>query len=283
VIAILGGLGGAVCWAVATLTASRASRLIGSPATLAWVMLTGLVVVGPIVLAEGLPDGLDGTTAGWLAVGGAGNVTGLLLVYSGLRIGKVGVVAPIASTEGAVAALIAVAAGEHLGTGTGIALAAIAAGIVLASRPAAEDGDEPERHDRRAALLALVAAGAFGAGLYATGRASVDLPIAWAVLPPRLFGVVLVSVPLVLAGRLRLTRAAAPFVLGSGIAEVGGFASYAVGARHGIAVSAVLASQFAALSAVAAAVLFRERLGRAGVAGVVVIAAGVAAVSALRA
>jgi drug/metabolite transporter (DMT)-like permease len=44
----------------------------------------------------------------------------------------------------------------------------------------------------------------------------------------------------------------------------------------------VLASQFAAIAALAAALLFRERLGRAGVAGVIVIAAGVAAVSALR-
>jgi drug/metabolite transporter (DMT)-like permease len=67
------------------------------------------------------------------------------------------------------------------------------------------------------------------------------------------------------------------------LAEVAGFVCFAVGARHGIAVSAVLASQFAALAAIAAAFLFGERLGRAGVVGVVVIAAGVAAVSALRA
>ncbi len=60
-------------------------------------------------------------------------------------------------------------------------------------------------------------------------------------------------------------------------------ASASSGARHGIAVSAVLASQFAAIAALAAALLFRERLGRTGIVGVVVIAAGVAAVSALRA
>ena len=72
-------------------------------------------------------------------------------------------------------------------------------------------------------------------------------------------------------------------MIASGIAEVVGFASYAIGARHGIAVSAVLASQFAAIAALAAAFLFRERLGRSGVLGVIVIAAGVAAVSALQA
>lgn len=281
-IAILGGLGAAGAWAITTLTASRASRLIGPPATLAWVMLTGLVVVLPVALAEGKPEALDGGALTWLAIAGAGNVAGLLLVYAGLRIGKVGVVAPISSSEGAVAAVIAVVAGERMGAATGIALGVIALGVVLAARSPA-GVPELERDDPRAVFFGLGAAGAFGASLYATGRASLDLPIAWAVLPPRLLGVALVTIPLVLLGRLRLTRAAAPLVIGSGLAEVAGFVSYAIGARHGIAVSAVLASQFAAIAAVAAGFLFGERLGRSSMVGVVVIAAGVAAVSALRA
>lgn len=280
-IAILGGLGAATAWAITTLTAARASPLIGPPATLAWVMLTGLVIVGPVALVEGKPEALDGGALTWLVLAGVGNIAGLLLVYTGLRIGKVGVVAPISSSEGAVAAIVAVVAGEHMGIGTGIALGVIAFGIVLAARASAALPDD-ERDDPRAVLFALGAAGAFGLGLYATGRASVDLPIAWAVLPPRVLGVALVTLPLLVAGRLRLTRAAAPYVVVGGVAEVAGFVSYAVGARHGIAISAVLASQFAAIAALAAAILFRERLSRAGVLGVVVIAAGVAAVSALR-
>ncbi len=281
-IAILGGLGAALSWAVTSLTAARASRLIGSPVTLGWVMLTGLVVVGPVVLAEGKPSELDGGAAGWLTVAGAGNIVGLLLVYSGMRLGKVGVVASISSSEGAVAAVIAVAAGESLGAGTGVALGVIAVGVILAAR-SADGGEENKRGNARAALLALGAALSFGSSLYATGRASIDLPIAWAVLPPRLFGVVLVTVPLIALGRLRITRAALPYVIGSGLAEVTGFVSYSIGARHGIAITAVLGSQFAAISAVVATFMFRERLGRSGVVGVVVIAAGVAAVSALRA
>jgi uncharacterized membrane protein len=281
VIAVLGGLGAAVAWATTMLTASRASPLIGSWSTLAWVMLTGLLVVGPVALVQGRPGGLDRGAMTWLAIAGFGNIAGLLLVYTALRIGKVGVIAPISSTEGAVAAVIAVVAGETLGVWTAFALIIVAAGVVLAARPA-----EPEDagHDEpRAALLALAAALAFGAGLYATGRASLDLPIAWAVLPPRLLGVVFVTVPLALSGRLLLTRKAVPFVVASGLAEVAGFVSYAVGARHGIAIAAVLASQFAALAAVGAAVFFKERLTRVGVAGVVVIAVGVAVVSALQA
>jgi drug/metabolite transporter (DMT)-like permease len=281
VIAVLGGLGAAVAWATTMLTASRASPLIGSWSTLAWVMLTGLLVVGPVALVQGRPGGLDRGAMTWLAIAGFGNIAGLLLVYTALRIGKVGVIAPISSTEGAVAAVIAVVAGETLGVWTAFALIIVAAGVVLAARPA--EPEEAGHDDPRAALLALAAALAFGAGLYATGRASLDLPIAWAVLPPRLLGVVFVTVPLALSGRLLLTRKAVPFVVASGLAEVVGFVSYAIGARHGIAIAAVLASQFAALAAVGAAVLFKERLTRAGVAGVVVIAVGVAVVSALQA
>jgi drug/metabolite transporter (DMT)-like permease len=280
--AILGGLAAAAAWAVTALTAAKASRQIGSPSTLAWVMLTGLLVVGPVALAQGKPAGLDGAALGWLALAGAGNVGGLLLLYTGFRLGGVGVVAPVSSTEGAVAALIAVAAGEELGAGTALALAAIVAGVVLVASAHAHVPDL-EHVDPRAALFGLAAAGAFGTSLYATGRASLDLPIAWAILPPRLLGVAFVFVPLLLARRLRLTRAAAPFVVGGGLAEVVGFTCYAFGARHGIAVAAVLASQFAALAALAAAVLYGERLGRNGVVGVAVIAVGVAVVSALQA
>ena len=281
-IAVLGGLGAALAWAVTILTASRASPLIGPWSTLAWVMLTGLIVVGPVALAQGRPDSLDGGALTWLAIAGIGNVAGLLLVYTGVRIGKVGVVAPISSSEGAVAAIIAVAAGESLGAWTAVALVAIAIGIALVARPPAER-EEAGRDDPRAWALALSAAVAFGASLYATGRASLELPIAWAVLPPRLLGVVLVTIPLAASRRLRLTRAAAPFVVASGLAEVAGFVSYAIGARHGIAIAAVLASQFAALAAIGAALLFKERLTRAGVIGVIVIAVGVGVVSALRA
>ena len=279
-IAILCGLGAAVAWAVTSLTGARASREIGPQATLAWVMLTGLVIVGPVALAQGVPDGLDGGSVTWLVIAGAGNVGGLLLVYAGMRIGKVGVVAPISSTEGAVAALIAVAAGEQLGAGTAVALCVIVVGVVLAARPPAEA--QTGHDDPRAALFAGAAACAFGASLYATGRASADLPIAWAVLPPRLLGVLFVTIPLLAASRLRLTRAAAPVVVLSGIAEVVGFVAFAIGARHGIAITAVLASQFAAIAAIAARFLFGERIGRVATIGVVVIAVGVATVSALR-
>src|SRR5205085_2559412 len=84
--------------------------------------------------------------------------------YAALRIERVGIVAPITSTEGAVAALIAAARGESISGGTGAALAVIPVGVVLAS---IRGDDEDGRHSARGAVLAIVAAGIFGTGIYA--------------------------------------------------------------------------------------------------------------------
>ena len=278
-LAVLGGFGAAACWATATLCASRSTKLIGAWSVLAWVMLVGFVVVAPLVAADGIPDALGATELGWLAVSGAGNVGGLLFAYKALRVGKVSIVAPITSTEGAIAAVLAVVTGETLGAGAGLMLVVIVVGVVLAGiGPGGGSGDP-----LRATLFAGAAALCFGASLYATGRASDLLPVAWAVFPARALGVVAVALPLAATRRLRLTRKAVPLVLGSGLCEVGGFASYAVGARHGIAVAAVLASQFAALAAVAAYFLFHERLTRLQLGGIVTIALGVAVLTAIQA
>jgi drug/metabolite transporter (DMT)-like permease len=279
--AIVGGLGAALVFATVTLCNSRSSRMIGAGPLLAWVMLIGLLITGPAVLLEGVPDGLDGEATTWLAVAGVGNVVGLLLAYAALRSGKVGVVAPLVSTQGAIAAVIAVIAGETISPGAGIALGAIACGVFLAGvGPAGESG---ERHEARATLYALGAAVAIGWSLYATARASIELPVVWALLPSRVIGVAAVTVPLALRSGMRMTRKALPLVLVAGVCEVLGFALFAWGARDGIAVSAVLASQFAAVAAVAAYVLFRERLAPAQIAGVAIVVVGVGALSGIQA
>jgi drug/metabolite transporter (DMT)-like permease len=155
----------------------------------------------------------------------------------------------------------------------------IALGAFLAAVGEPDAGERTGSPAGAAALLALGAALAIGASLYAIGRVSADLPVAWALLPSRVIGVAVVTLPLVLRTGLPMTRAALPLVLAASVFEVGGFALFALGSRHGIAVSAVLASQFAAVSAVGAYVLFGERLARAQLAGVALVVVGVGALS----
>ncbi len=280
-IAILGGAGAALAWALSTLCSSRSSRLLDPAVVVAWMMLVGLVITAPIALADGLPAHVDGGSWGWLVLSGAGNVAGLALVYAALRIGQVALVAPLASTEGAIAALISILAGESIAPSVGVALLVIVFGVSLSAVPD-EHAVARALHPRTVGL-AMLAACSFGASLYATARAGSALPEAWVVLSARVIGAVALWLPLLLARRLRLSRAAAPLVAVSGTCEVLGFYSYIAGARHGIAVAAVISSQFAALTAVAAYVLFRERLSLVQLLGVSAVLVGVAVLSALRA
>lgn len=253
--------------------------MISPSSVLAWVMLTGLVITLPLVALSGIPDGLDWGSAGWLLATGGSNVVGLLFVYAALRTGKVGVVAPISSTEGSMAALIAVVLGERIAPQAGALLLVIAAGITLSAVTQDTGHEGTHAPNRRAAVLALSAALCFGLSLYAGGRAGQELPIAWVLLPARLAGVLGVALPLLLTRRLQLTRPAVPLVLASGVFEVLGLTAYILGARHGIAVTAVVSSQFAAIAALAALVLFRERLVTIQYTGLAVIAVGVASLA----
>jgi drug/metabolite transporter (DMT)-like permease len=280
VLAILGGMGAALAWTATTLTAARAMRLVDVWSYLATVMTVGLVVALPAAAIAGVPSGLDGGSAAWLAVSGLANIAGLLFTYAALSVGKVGVIAPITSTEGAVAAVIAVLLGEQLSGGKAATLVAIAAGVALAAHTRSVNRDE-RRSGLKAALLAGGAALAFGLGLYSTGHVGQSLGVAWAVLPPRVVGVAVIAVPLLVMRKWRMRRAVLPYAVVGGLCEVLGFASYAFGARHGLAVAAVLASQFAGIAAVVSFVVFRERLTRVQFAGVVLIVCGVSVLSAL--
>jgi drug/metabolite transporter (DMT)-like permease len=331
-VAILGGFGAALAWALSTLCSSRASRIVDPSSVVAWVALTGLVAIAPFVIASGVPGRLDGSSTVWLVLAGGGNIGGLLVAYLAYRSGAVALIAPLIATEGAIAALIAIAAGEAVGASTVAALGVVVVGVSLAAMPApggagvpagpglpdepgpaggsgaphalpdaihvpgpaGESGaphalpdaidlpDASAAHDPRVLALAAIAALGFGISLYATGRVSSTLPLAWVVLPTRLIGALVVALPLLARGRLRLARGAAPLVVTAGLCEVLGFSSYTLGARHDIAVAAVVACQFAALSAIGGYALFGERLSRAQVAGVVVLLAGVTLLSAVR-
>jgi drug/metabolite transporter (DMT)-like permease len=285
VIAILGGLGTAVLWATTLLGSQRSARLIGAWSTLAWVMLVGLVFAVPFMLLTGTNVQLDSRDLFHLAVAGVANSAGLVCVYTALRRGKVGVVGPIVSTEGAIGATLAVVAGDPIsGAAIGI-LALIAVGVVLASveRSSPAVGSDPEVSALLTAGLALAGAILFGVNLYVTSRLATELPLAWAILPARVAGVVGVTIPLLVARQLRLNRAAVPFVVLVGLAEVGGVITFSLGARESAAITSVIASQFAGIAAIAAFLLYGERLTRVQVAGVVVIAVGVATLAFLQA
>jgi drug/metabolite transporter (DMT)-like permease len=271
---IVFGLLTAMCFAAGTLASSRAVRQIGPLSAISGMMIVGFVIVAPMVFVGGIPEKLDATNATWLIVGGLGNLCGLLLAYAAFRIGKVGVVAPILCTEGAIAATISGLAGESIAPIVIFLLLVIVGGVVLAAiapDPVPVENEQP----LKAALIATTGAIIFGIGLFATGNISGELPVEWILLPARIVTLTCIAIPLLLLRKFRMTRRATLPVAIAGLAEIFGYAAYTTGAAQSVAITAVLASLFAPIAAVAAYLLFRERLGRQQVVAVVVIVTGV--------
>lgn len=282
VTAVLAGVVTAGIWAAATLLAARASRILGPWSTTSWVVLIGGLATLPLVLADGLPGAGDADEVAILAVVGLGYATGLILLYAALAGGKVPIAAPIVSTEGAIAATLAVLWGEAAGAPLLALLALVVAGVVLTTlEPSGGPADVPAGAIDRHALLAVAAALAFGVSLFAAGRSSTEVPLSWVVAAGRLAGIGLVALPVLLVGRLRLVRAAVPFVLACGLLEVAGYFTFAWGAQDSIAVTAVLASQFAAAAAVVAH-LMGERIAPRQWLGVGMVTVSVTAITLLR-
>jgi len=93
-------------WGLSTVVASRSTKAIGSQGALAWVMLIGGALTLALAPLSGIPHDISGSAWAWAVAAGIGSAFGLSMMYRALRVGKVGVVAPIASTEGALAALL---------------------------------------------------------------------------------------------------------------------------------------------------------------------------------
>ena len=110
------------------------------------------------------------------------------------------------------------------------------------------------------------------------GHTSGLVPAPWIVASGRIFGVLFIAIPLLVTGRLRMTRRALPFVITCGLAEVAGLLTVTWGSRDSIAITAVLSSQVGVIAAIVAMFL-GERVERHQLAGAALTGIGVAAVT----
>jgi drug/metabolite transporter (DMT)-like permease len=277
-IGVAGGLAAAVFWGASGIAATKSARILGTFHALAWIWLVGLAAAIPAAALSGLPE-LDGDGLMWSGFSCLGTVMSVFCMYSAYRRGPVVLAAPVSGLQGAFAALIAVAAGEQLGAITSIGLVAVTIGMYLAMRI---EGGETASAGRPTLTLLWAAGAAATAGfaLYATGQAvdSVDAP--WLILFVRIAGVATFTLPLALAGRMSRPGPGTGPVVATGLLEIAAFTSYVyASASSGVAVPAVLASQYAAVTAVLAVILFRERLKMRQTVGVMTILVGVALVT----
>lgn len=272
-ISVVAGCITAFLFAVGMIAAAQASRAVRATQVVALSAIASSVVVIPWALFSGIPE-LTGGQLWLMLISGCGNIAGFLFVYSALKFGKVGLVAPIVATEGGIAALVASFLGNSIDPLIAFVLLMIVMGIIIGARSSDPEPFEGER-PAIAALLATLGACAFAGGLLSVGLLSGDLPVAWVLLPARLVGLLALAIPMAAMMRLRVPRRTLMWVLLLAMADIAAIAVYTVGAAVNLQVTAVLSSQMAPLSAVLAYVLFRERMGRGQIVGLVIMVVGV--------
>lgn len=278
-----GGLAGRRAPGDVSVSVSLAAHVIGA---------VGLTLVALLVGAETF----TGRDLAFSMAAGIGGASGVALLYRGLAIGKMGVVAPI---TGAGAAALPVIVGVATGGSptalawVGVFLAMVA--IVLVSRepaPVADEGAGEEPTDGGAPLVArgLRTPGvpeAIGAGLgfgiiFVMLDRTAEAAGLWPLVPMKLVSIVLLAGFGLVAGReLVAPRIVWPLVLTVGVLDNAANVAYLLATRRGLlALVAVVSSLYPVLTVVLARIVLDERLAPHQVGGLVLAGVAVGLISA---
>jgi len=278
-VSVLLALVAAVAYGVSDFVGGLASRRASALRVLLLSYPAGVLPM-LVVLPLLLPGRLDAATIGWSVAAGLAGTGGVLLLYIGLAIGPMGVVAPLTAVAGAV-----VPAGVGIALGdrppaiayAGVALALLA--VVVVSRGPEAPGSGGRAAPRTIAI-ASVAGVAFGL-YFVLLSAAPETSGGWPLLISRVAASVAV-LGIALAGRrpLRGDGRVWPFALAAGALDAAANLGYLLAVRQGMLalVPAVVALYPAATILLARLVLGErtgavQRLGMVAAAGSVVLIA----------
>ncbi|HEX5012633.1 MAG TPA: DMT family transporter [Candidatus Limnocylindrales bacterium] len=228
------------------------------------VQIIGFIVTlaAAVLVREPFPEA---GSVGLGIVAGMLGVAGIIALYHGLAVGRMGVVAPV---TGVLAAIVPVVAGfvlqglPALPVWAGIALAIVA--VVLVSRAAGVEGG-------RSGIEFALAAG-LGIGLYTVFLGLIpEGGVFWPLAVMKASAlVVLAAIIGIGRGAWRVPRAVLPVSITVGVCDMLGNGLFLLAAQiGGLAVAAVLTSLYPATTVILAAVLLHERITRSHVAGIV--------------
>lgn len=240
------------------------------------VDLLGTVVMIGVALAIGerFPNP---TTLLLAAVAGTFAVAGILGLYTGLSVGRMGVVAPV---TGVLAAVLPVVVGlvsqgwPGPAVAIGIALALVA--VVLVSASASSDATE-RRSGIEYGLLGGIGLGFFNV---AVGAFPEHL-VAWPLVVIKVFSLMPIALIVVLGRRdWRIPAAILPIVVLGAFADLAGNGLYILATQAGRRdVAAMLSSLYPVTTVVLAVFLLHERVTRSHLVGIVTAGIGVALIA----
>lgn len=275
---VLLALGASLAWGCADYVAGLQSRARPLLTVVLLTQLAGVMAMAFVVgvRGEGLPGRLAVALACLAGVAGAGAIAAF---YRAMATGQMSIVAPLVATSTAVPVLVGFARGERPSALQLAGMAAAGVGVVVVLR--SEAGGDTTRGGREALVLSLLAAALFGLVLSGLAVGADDDPY-WTVLLYRLVsGSLAAAAVLALRHRPGVPLAAIPALAAVGVLDAGATVLFAVSTNHGLlTVVAVLASLYPIVTAGLAHAQLGERLRPVQLAAVLVVLAGVGAISA---
>jgi drug/metabolite transporter (DMT)-like permease len=264
-------------WGIADFLGGLSTKRLPILTVSAVSQFAGLVCMALVVAFEGRPPN---ATAIWFGLGaGACGAVGLAALYSGLSIGPMGVVAPIAALSGVVPVAWGLIRGDRPGPWQLIGIVLAVGGVVLAAR---QPGPKGHRVTSRAVAFGAIAAVTLGVlvTLLDTGARH---DVGWSVLAVRVGALSLLGVVLLVRRpSFTMSRGELATLGVVGIFDNGANLLFALASSTGqlLSLLAVLASLYPVTTIMLARAALHERLARAQVVGVVLAFAGVALIAA---
>ena len=271
----------ALCYGVSDFSGGLAARRVAATAV---VLVSNAFSLLLAVLAVALLPGsvYSATDMAWGVAAGAVGLLGVVLLYRGLAIGPMSVVAPLTAVLSAmVPVVVGVVRGERPG-----ALAVI--GIVLAVPAMFLIGREPKSRGgarlRRGALISALCAGVSFGGFYVLLAQTGSNGGAWPLVGQRASSVLILLVFTAVAALRRpaaLPRGAAlRLSLVAGITDFAANLAYVLATHRGLlALVAVISSLYPATTLLLARGVLKERVARQQGAGLVLAGAAVALIA----
>jgi drug/metabolite transporter (DMT)-like permease len=201
----------------------------------------------------------------WGAVAGLAGGIGVALLYRGLAIGTMSVVAPTTAVCAvAIPVAVSIILGERPGAVTmvGIGIALIAIALVSQSATPAPATPDHKPHRAPALMLAMASGVAIGVFFLALARTSRGAGV-WPLLAARGASAILFAGLAFVTGHgaLRMPRAVLPLAIGGGMLDMAANGLYLLATRRGaLSIIVTLASLYPASTVVLARIVLHERL-----------------------
>lgn len=273
-------LASAVVYGASDFLGGLATKTSSAFAVVVWSQFAGLVMLGVAAAAMGTPLASSGDLA-WGALSGVGGGAGVVLLYRGLSIGRMAIVAP---TTAVGAAALPVLAGLVLGerpqalamVGVGVALLAI---VLVSSAP--NRGDVQTGRGLPPGLAEAIGSGIGFALFFVSLAQASDTAGLWPLLAARVSIAVAALAGLATRTTLRPAPGSTRLILAVGVLDMAANLLYLLASRRGLlSLVAVIVSLYPASTVVLARFVLGERLSARQLVGLGAAGAGVALIAA---